>query len=219
MANVVVSNTFVNGTTAQAADVNTNFTDVVSYINTHLIRADYSDGPAFGYVPTGPNTDPTSANHLTRKSYVDALVNTNVGIAATRTVGATSGALTPSASTYQSIMDVTATVPNGKAVKVIAWASGLFFGHNNTAEFSVRLGISLTGAAGGLTYSTQAFGIGTSGGKVTPHAQHLVAGTTSATTVLCRLDCLQTTTFLASAAAVFEPTISVIVVPATALTL
>lgn len=40
MANVSVTNTFVNGTTAQASQVNTNFSDIVNYINAKNSGAD-----------------------------------------------------------------------------------------------------------------------------------------------------------------------------------
>lgn len=66
-----VTYSFTNGTTAQAPEVNQNFADIVTYVNGQVVLKDAS--VAFTNVPSGPNTDPSSANHLTRKSYVDNL--------------------------------------------------------------------------------------------------------------------------------------------------
>jgi hypothetical protein len=77
MATASVSNTFVSGTAAIAADVNTNFSDITGFINTECIQKDAS--LAFTSIPSGPATDPTSANQFTRKAYVDAKAPRVVG--------------------------------------------------------------------------------------------------------------------------------------------
>ena len=64
--------TFTAGTYAVASQVNANLDTIYSWINSNAIWADASI--AFTGVPVGPNTDPTTGNQLTRKSYVDAQV-------------------------------------------------------------------------------------------------------------------------------------------------
>lgn len=70
---VSVTYTFTNGTDADAAEVNQNFNDLVTFINNSVVLADGT--VAFTGVPSGPSADPTSANQFTRKSYVDGLVS------------------------------------------------------------------------------------------------------------------------------------------------
>lgn len=53
-----------------ASQVNADLQTLFNWVNTSAIWADGST--AFTNVPTGPATDPTSANQLARKSYVDA---------------------------------------------------------------------------------------------------------------------------------------------------
>lgn len=69
MADVAVTHDFVDGTPAEAAEVDTNFTDLVQYINANLIRVDGTK--ALTGLLAGPAQDPTANNHLTRKKYVD----------------------------------------------------------------------------------------------------------------------------------------------------
>ena len=67
--------TFTAGTYAVASQVNANLDTIFSWINSNAIWADASI--AFTGVPVGPNTDPSTGNQLTRKSYVDAQVATS----------------------------------------------------------------------------------------------------------------------------------------------
>lgn len=79
-ANVSVSNTFTNGTAADAPEVNANFSSLVTWINTNAVHLDGSK--AFTAVPSGPAANPTSDNQLARKKYVDdsiAAINLSVG--------------------------------------------------------------------------------------------------------------------------------------------
>lgn len=69
-ANVSVTYNFVAGTPAVADDVDTNFSDLVSWINTNAVHLDASK--AFTSIPSGPASDPTTGNQFTRKAYVDA---------------------------------------------------------------------------------------------------------------------------------------------------
>lgn len=76
MATAAITYTFVAGTTIESAEANTNFNDLVSFLNTSVMHRDASS--AFTAVPAGPATDPTTANQLTRKAYVDAQVLTRL---------------------------------------------------------------------------------------------------------------------------------------------
>ncbi len=70
MANLNKQHTFTANTDAVAGQVNTNFDDIVAFINNNVIHRDGTKD--FTAVPSGPPADPTTANHLTRKAYVDA---------------------------------------------------------------------------------------------------------------------------------------------------
>ena len=72
-----VPNNFTAGTPAVADDVDANFAAVVNWINANAVHLDASK--AFANVPSGPATDPTSDNQLTRKAYVDAKPDLRVG--------------------------------------------------------------------------------------------------------------------------------------------
>ena len=90
MSSVSKTYTFVGGTDILSAEVNQNFDDLVSYTNTEVIVRDGSK--AFTAVPSGPATDPTTANQLTRKQYVDnavAAVTTSVTSLTTTVTGHT----------------------------------------------------------------------------------------------------------------------------------
>jgi hypothetical protein len=64
-----VTYSFTVGTAAVAAQVNQNFTDLVTWINTNATHLDGSK--PFTSVPSGPAVDPSSDNQLARKAYVD----------------------------------------------------------------------------------------------------------------------------------------------------
>lgn len=70
MATASVTYTFVSGTTIASAEANTNFSDLVGFINTNLIQKDAS--VAFTQIPAGPASNPTTDNQFARKAYVDA---------------------------------------------------------------------------------------------------------------------------------------------------
>lgn len=63
-----VTNTFVVGTAAVAADVNQNFTDLVVWLNNNATIVDATK--PFTGIPTVPS-EPSSSNELACKSYVD----------------------------------------------------------------------------------------------------------------------------------------------------
>ena len=96
MATASVSYALANGTSADATQVATNFTDLVNFLNTHVVHKDGSvsmTGQLSLYA-----SDPTDANHATRKQYVDRKVPTiqgqQVGLATSYSSGSTMTTLT-----------------------------------------------------------------------------------------------------------------------------
>jgi microcystin-dependent protein len=75
-SNVAVTYNFVVGTPAVADNVDTNFNDLVSWINTNAVHLDGSK--AFTGAPTYA-ADPVSANQLARKAYVDSVSGGPIG--------------------------------------------------------------------------------------------------------------------------------------------
>lgn len=71
-SNAAVTYNFVAGTPSVADNVDQNFTDIVNWINTNATHLDGSK--AFTNVPSGPAVDPSSANQLARKAYVDSIL-------------------------------------------------------------------------------------------------------------------------------------------------
>lgn len=74
MATLTITNTFTAGTEAVAAEVNQNFTDVRTFVNSQVVHKDGTNLP-FTVTPTITSTASTAvslANHLTNKAYVDA---------------------------------------------------------------------------------------------------------------------------------------------------
>lgn len=69
MATASVTFTFAANTLIQSSQANTNFADVVAFLNGSVIHKDATI--AFTAVPSGPGSDPVSANQFTRKAYVD----------------------------------------------------------------------------------------------------------------------------------------------------
>lgn len=72
MAVASVSYTFAPLTLIESAEANTNFQDLVSFLNNQVVHKDGT--VAFTGVPTGPDADPVSDNQLVRKKYVDVPV-------------------------------------------------------------------------------------------------------------------------------------------------
>lgn len=68
MATASVTNTFVAGTTANPSTVNQNFTDLLTFLNNSVVHVDGSKAMTAALTL---NTE-SSANHATRKTYVDA---------------------------------------------------------------------------------------------------------------------------------------------------
>jgi hypothetical protein len=119
---------FTANTDAVAADVNSNFDAIKSYVDTYCILKDAS--LAFTSVPSGPSTDPVAANDFTRKAYVDALRNAYSGeMTFTSTPASVTVATSPA---FTSL----ATVDSGTAIPVNATASDLVLEATASVEYS-----------------------------------------------------------------------------------
>lgn len=75
MPTASVTNSFVNGQAADADDVNQNFSDLVSFLNTHVVQRDGSQDMG-GDLDLGSNkivnvADPTADQDAATKAYVD----------------------------------------------------------------------------------------------------------------------------------------------------
>ena len=71
MATANVTYTFAPLTDILSSEANTNFDDLVTFLNTEVVQKDAS--VAFTAVPSGPATDPVSDNQYARKAYVDGV--------------------------------------------------------------------------------------------------------------------------------------------------
>lgn len=72
MAVASVTYTFVPLTLIESAEANTNFQDLVTFLNNQVIHKDAS--VAFTGTPSGPAADPVSDNQFARKAYVDGSI-------------------------------------------------------------------------------------------------------------------------------------------------
>jgi hypothetical protein len=69
MATAAVTYTFSANTLIESAQANTNFSDLVDFLNQEVIHKDGSI--AFTVIPSGPAEDPTGDNQFARKAYFD----------------------------------------------------------------------------------------------------------------------------------------------------
>lgn len=143
-ANVSVPNNFVAGAPSVADDVDANFAAIVNWINANAVHLDASK--AFTAVPSGPTgTDPTSADQLARKAYVDARADVRCGVEVRRatTTQSIANGSTAQISWDQEVDDTdafwtsgpTVTIPAGKGgiyvVSVVFYNSSLTFTNSN----------------------------------------------------------------------------------------
>ena len=144
-------NEFVDGQTAIAADVNANFATLVDYIETNCIVKNSADGvTAFETVPSGPATDPSTANQLARKAYVDMLSSSRMGVKtyvsnpADVTVG-----VYPTFTTIATVDSDTAIPTNSTTTGLVlhATASCELFNGNGNATFQGQLEVSFDNGA------------------------------------------------------------------------
>lgn len=136
MATLAVTHTFVDATAAEAAEVNQNFDDVTDFVNTEVIHRDASI--AFTSVPSGPASDPSTANQLVRKSYVDdqidvveaaaAAAAARVAVRLNRTTNQTTGASGTEAtfSWNDEIQDTHGFWSSGTTITIPSGQSGIY---------------------------------------------------------------------------------------------
>lgn len=153
---VSVTYSFTAGNPARASEVNQNFADLVSYINSSVMM---TSGVAFTQTPSGPASDPTTDNQFTRKLYVDNAVNARTGFGlqrATTTAGITDANFAGSA--YQTFSEVGWTITSGGAIDVLVWASMTLSNNNaaTTGDWVVEYTTDATAASPSYTtiYST-----------------------------------------------------------------
>lgn len=104
MATASVSNEFTASTTILSAAVNTNFSDLVSFLNNSVVHVDGSKAMT-GDWSMGANritnvTDPTSAQDAATKAYVDSVASTPVASSNIANFTSTGGTLTDEAITW-----------------------------------------------------------------------------------------------------------------------
>ena len=186
MATLSIPNSFTNNTNADATQVNANFTAVATFANTEAIQRDGT--VAFTAVPSGPATDPTTANQLTRKSYVDAavagvLTTGAVGTAALATNAVTTIKITDGNVTTAKILD--SNVTTAKIADANVTTLKIADGNVTKAKFSTAAG-EPAGAwvSQAITFSNITGGAGTCfimlWGKTLHFRLEMTAGTVTA---------------------------------------
>lgn len=151
---------FTAGTPALATEVNSNFSYITDWVDDDSMPRNGS--VAFTGVPSGPATDPPSADSLTRRQYVDNKMKSNTGFKMI------SGSGTPTLTNDNAWKEV-CVVSTGTAIPVNATNQTLYLtafcdaeliGGNGPATFSLRVSFSVDG---GATYGTpqQVSGFGT----------------------------------------------------------
>lgn len=152
MPQIVKPHTFVDGTDAQAAEVNANFDTLVNWVNTDGVHRDAS--LAFTAIPSGPTSDPTADNQLARKAYVDAphiiqfSSGTLIGVG-----GATE--LIPGW-TIQSTKGVNALPAGFEVISAGVWLVGAYLNFETSSAGDRRnLGLTRNGAVPFVTASQQ----------------------------------------------------------------
>lgn len=153
MATASVTYSFVANTLIESAKANTNFNDLVSFINSNLIQKDAS--VAFTAIPSGPASDPTTANQFARKAYVDAvgaalphLMGTPSSSTSTSTFGTSTAAI--------SSTGVSATYTYGRKYLFLGMATFGMVGSSNGYILSLYEG----GLVSRLDQNNQAVGLG-----------------------------------------------------------
>ncbi|CAB4887693.1 unannotated protein [freshwater metagenome] len=120
MSTTAKTYTFTAGTDIKSSEVNQNFDDMIGYVNAEVIVRDGSK--AFTAIPSGPGTNPTTANQFARKQYVDD--REAVVTAAATTLGATVTANTASIATNTTDLTKRPTINNNATnVRMISQAT------------------------------------------------------------------------------------------------
>ncbi len=148
-ANVSVPNNFVTATPIVADDVDANFTALVDWINANAVHLD--GAKAFTATPSGPAADPTTANQLVRKAYMDAVSTpVKVGLRRAAAQSINSGAVTDiswdtedfDASGFIAVTAATLTVPSA-GTYAIGCRMTMAVPHTATVEIVDGTGIVL----------------------------------------------------------------------------
>lgn len=142
MATASVTNTFVAGTAAEAAEVNTNFTNLVTFLNNSVVHQDGSKAMTANF-DAGTNkivnlTAGTAATDAVNKTQLDAAVNNSAWTAYTPTVSqgvSTNIAKTVNYSKYARIG------------RLIIWSFSLSFTGTGTAGSGLRITLPVAAAS------------------------------------------------------------------------
>jgi hypothetical protein len=168
-----VTYSFSANTTILSAEANTNFADIVSFLNGEVIHKDAAI--AFTNVPSGPASNPSSDNQFTRKKYVDdecdSHVNDRAKIVKRVVSGSGHDSITTSAF-YITNMNFTYTFVSGRVyeIRVTAhcdWSSGqgVFLGLYENTTLIARLFQDNEAAGAGRTITGFWTTAATSGAK------------------------------------------------------
>jgi len=124
---------FVSGTLIQSAQVDTNFADIVSFLNNETIHKDGSVA-ATAHL-SGPATDPSSGAQYTNKTYVDRL-----GIVAQEALTASTGNFGANADTDMNLANV--SVVAGRTYSVHLHTQCQFNNVNPASQWEIFLKIN-----------------------------------------------------------------------------
>lgn len=138
-----VTYTFSPGTQIESAKVNQNFDDLVVYTNGNVVLKDGS--VAFTGLVTGPAADPTTANHLARKAYVDG----KVGLLKSFVKNSDSNATTTAVTDLGIDMDdwTMPTIANGRCVRIaLYWPYSVLTSNPAEGGDAAEIWIRINGA-------------------------------------------------------------------------
>lgn len=113
MATASVTYSFTANTLIKSAEGNTNFSDLVGFLNTQVIHKDGT--VAFTAIPSGPGIDPSGDNQFARKAYVDKL-----GIVAQQTLTANGASFSATTTTDMALNNVSVIAGRTYAVHVLS---------------------------------------------------------------------------------------------------
>lgn len=163
MATASVTHALSNGTTADASQVATNFTDLVNFLNASTVHKDGAIAMTGALSLVG--SDPTTANHATRKSYVDVRDTKAWSRMFNSSVQSGFPAIAAFDTWYYQSTPYTITNPSNGALNIFAWGSVNGQGLNGESVLAGTVAISVDG---GSTYTTndtpdKTYGNGTNG--------------------------------------------------------
>lgn len=130
MATAAVTYTFSPSTLIQSSQVNTDFSDLVSFLNNQVIHKDGSIA-ATAHL-SGPSGDPSTSTQYANKAYVDRL-----GIVAQQKLTTTTAAYPATTVTDMALNNVNVTA--GRTYQVHLHVQYLFAAVNTTATWTLEL--------------------------------------------------------------------------------